>query len=172
MMVENPRIEIGQDVYIAPTAYVGGAVTMGDASTVMHHVAIRGDVSHIRIGRRVNVQDGAVIHTTSGVDLDIEDDVSIAHRAIVHCVRVGAHSLIGMGAIVLDGCTIGRRCLIAAGAIVPPNSHIPDGKVAMGVPGRVVRDVRPEETEYMQFVVDNYVTLGRRHAAGEFDGVR
>ncbi len=168
MIVNDPQLHIGKNVYIAPTAYVGGAVTLGDDSTVMHHVTIRGDVSHIRIGRRVNVQDGTVIHTTSGIDLDIEDDVSIGHRAIVHCVRVGAGSLIGMGAIVLDGCEIGSSCIIAAGAVVPPNSKIPDGKMVMGVPGRITRDVTDKDRDYLAYVVGNYRKLGPAHAEGRF----
>jgi len=168
MIVDDPQLRIGKQVYIAPTAYVGGAVSIGDESTVMHHVTIRGDVSHIRIGARVNVQDGTVIHTTSGIDLDIEDDVSIGHRAIVHCVRVGAGSLIGMGAIVLDGCVIGRGCIIAAGAVVPPNTSIPDGKLVMGVPGKIVRDVTDKDREYLAYVVNNYRKLGVAHAEGRF----
>lgn len=168
MIVENASTIVGKNVYIAPTSYVGGAVTLGDDVTVMHHVCIRGDVSHIRIGRRVNVQDGTVIHTHSGVDLDIEDDVSIGHRAVVHCTRVMAGSLIGIGSIVLDGSVIGRHCLVAAGALVPPNTIVPDGKVIMGVPGKIVRDVTAQEREYMAYVVRNYMELGRRHAAGEY----
>lgn len=171
MIVENAKTLVGQDVFIASTAYVGGAVTLGDESTVMHHVVIRGDVSHIRIGQRVNVQDGSVIHTTSGVDLDIEDDVSIGHRAIVHCRRIGARSLIGMGSIVLDGCTIGSRCIIGAGAVVPPNTDVPDGKVVMGVPGRIVRDIRESDHAYLDYVVENYRKLGRRHEAGAYPNV-
>lgn len=168
MIVNDPQLSIGHHVYIAPTAYVGGAVTLGDETTVMHHVTIRGDVSHIRIGQRVNVQDGTVIHTTSGIDLDIADDVSIGHRAIVHCVRIGAGSLIGMGAIVLDGCEIGRDCMIAAGAVVPPNTKIPDGKLVMGIPGKIVRDVNDKDKEYLRYVVSNYQKLGRVHAEAAF----
>ncbi|MCA9254168.1 MAG: gamma carbonic anhydrase family protein [Phycisphaerales bacterium] len=168
MIIENARVSLGRDVYIAPTAYVGGAVTIGDESTIMHHVVIRGDVSNIRIGARVNVQDATVIHTTAGVDLDIGDEVSMGHRAIVHCKRIGPRTLIGMGAIVLDGCVIGERCIIGAGAVVPPNTVVPDGKVVMGVPGKVVRDIRDEEHAYLDYVVENYRKLGKRHAAGEY----
>ena len=171
MIVENAETVIGRDVFIASTAYVGGAVTLDDESTVMHHVVIRGDVSHIRIGKRVNVQDGSVIHTTSGVDLDIGDDVSIGHRAIVHCKRIGANTLIGMGSIVLDGCTIGSRCIIGAGAVVPPNTDVPDGKVVMGVPGKIVRDIRDSEHAYLDYVVENYRKLAKRHPAGEYPNV-
>ncbi len=171
MIVENARTILGTGVYIARTAYVGGAVTIGDHSTIMHHVCIRGDVSAIRIGARVNVQDGTIIHTHGGVDLDIEDEVSIGHRAVVHCTRVMTGALIGIGSIVLDGSVIGRHSLVAAGAVVAPNTIVPDGKVIMGVPGKIVRDVTPREREYMQYVVRNYQELGRRHAAGEYPNV-
>ncbi len=162
------RVSVGREVYVAPTAYVGGEVTLGDHCTVMHHVTIRGDVSAIRIGRRVNFQDGVIVHTRSGVPLDIEDDVSIGHRAVVHCRRVGAGTLIGTGAIVLDDCEIGERCIIGAGAVVPPKTVIPDGKLVLGVPGKVIRDVNDSELAYMQVVVDSYLRLGPLHAQGRF----
>jgi len=164
-------VVLGRNIYIAPTAYVGGAVTLGDDCTVMHHVTIRGDVSAIRIGDRVNVQDGTVIHTHRGVDLDIDSDVSIGHRAVVHCTRVGSGSLIGIGSIVLDGCVIGRNCIIAAGAVVPPNTTIPDGKMVMGVPGRIVRDTTTQERQYAEYVARSYVELGRLHEAGKYPNV-
>lgn len=162
------RVTIGRDVYVAPTAYVGGDVTLGDQCTVMHHVVIRGDVSAIRIGRRVNVQDATIIHTNRGVPLDIADDVSIGHRAIVHCRRVGPGTLVGIGSIILDDCEIGAGCLIAAGAVVPPKTIVPDGKVVMGVPGRVVRDTTAAERTYIQEVLASYLHLGRLHAAGTY----
>lgn len=162
------RPTIGRGVFIATTAYVGGDVTLGDDCTVLHHVTIRGDVSPIRIGRQVNVQDGTVVHTQTDVPLDIADEVGIGHRAVVHCRRVGRRTLIGIGAIVLDGAEVGSNCLIAAGALVPPGMKIPDGKVVIGMPGRVVRDVTAKDRQYIDFVVDNYLRLNRRHAAGHF----
>lgn len=167
-MCSPPRPRIGRGVYIAPTAWVCGDVTLGDGSTVMHHVTIRGDVSAIRIGRRVNIQDGAVVHTKTGVDLDIDDDVAVGHRAIVHGLRVGGHTLIGMGAIVLDDCVVGRECVIGAGAVLAPGTVVPDGKVVLGVPGRIVRDVTDRELRYIDFVLENYASLNRAHAAGEY----
>lgn len=162
------RVTLGRDVYIAPTAYVGGEVALGDQCTVMHHVTIRGDVSAIRIGKRCNIQDGTVVHTNRGVPLDIDDDVSIGHHAVVHCRRVGSGTLIGIGAIVLDDCEIGRGCLIAAGALLPPKTIVPDGKVVMGVPGKIVRDTTAEERLYFREVNESYIHLGRLHAAGKY----
>lgn len=164
-----PRI--GRGVYIAPTAYVGGEVTIGDDCTVMHHVVIRGDVSAIRIGARVNIQDGAVIHTKTGVDLDLADEIGIGHRAVVHCRRVGQRVLIGIGAIVLDDAEIGEGCLIAAGAVVRPGMIVPPGKLLAGVPAKVIRDMTETDRAYIDFVVHNYLRLNREHAAGKYPNV-
>jgi len=162
------RPTIGRNVFIAPTAYVGGEVVIGDECTIMHHVSIRGDVSPIRIGSRVNVQDGAVVHTDHGIPLDIGDNVGIGHRAVVHCRRIASNTLIGIGALLLDGCEIGEECLVAAGCVVPPGMIVPSGKLVMGLPGRVIRDVSEKDREYLAYVAANYVELGRRHAAGMY----
>ena len=159
---------IGKGVYVAPSAIVCGEVSLGENCTVMHHVVIRGDVSAIRIGDRVNVQDATVIHTQTGVPLDIADDVGIGHRAIVHCRRVGPNCLIGMGSILLDDVVVGAGCIIGAGAVVTRGTEIPAGSVVVGVPGRVVREVNERDREYMKFVVDNYLRLNREHAGGKY----
>jgi carbonic anhydrase/acetyltransferase-like protein (isoleucine patch superfamily) len=165
------RPKLGTDVFVASTAYVGGDVAMGDQCTVMHHVTIRGDIAPIRIGNRVNVQDGSVVHTPSGTPLDIADDVGIGHRAVVHCRRIGSRSLIGIGAIVLDDCVIGSRCVIAAGAVVTPRTEIPDGSVVMGMPARVVRSVTERDLAMIDHVVSSYARLGRLHEVGTFPNI-
>jgi len=170
--MSNPiQPKLGRNVYIAPTSYVAGDVTLGDDVTIMHHVMIRGDIAPIRIGNRVNVQDGSVVHTDHDVPLDIGDDVGIGHRAVVHGRRVGSRSLIGMGAIVLGGCEIGEHCLVAAGSVLTPDTIIPDGSVVMGFPGRVVRPVGEREQQIIDQVVASYLDLGRRHAAGQFPNI-
>lgn len=165
------HVRLGRDVYIAPTSYVAGDLVIGDECTIMHHVMIRADIAPIRIGARVNIQDGSVVHTQTGVPLDIGDDVGVGHRAIVHCRRVGPRTLIGMGSILLDGCEIGSRCIIGAGSVLAPGTIIPDGKVVMGVPARIVRDVSDRDLVAIDHVVQSYLTLGRRHAAGEFPNI-
>lgn len=170
-MQTPPQPRIGQRVYIAPTAYVAGEVVLGDDVTIMHHVMIRGDIAPIRIGARVNVQDGSILHTPRGVPLDIEDDVGIGHRAVVHCRRVGRRTLIGIGAIVLDDCEIGSQCVIAAGAVLSPKTIIADGSVVMGVPGRVIRSVTERDLQMIDHVVESYLELGRLHAEGLFPNV-
>jgi carbonic anhydrase/acetyltransferase-like protein (isoleucine patch superfamily) len=165
----TPRL--GEDVYIAPTAYVGGDVVVGDQSTIMHHVVVRGDIAPIRIGVRVNIQDGAVVHTPHGRPLDIADDVGVGHRAVIHGRRIGSRTLIGIAAVVLDECEIGSMCLIAAGTLLPPGTIVPDRTVMMGVPGVRVREVSDRDLEIIDHVVRSYMALGREHAAGRFPNI-
>ncbi|HNQ24751.1 MAG TPA: gamma carbonic anhydrase family protein [Phycisphaerae bacterium] len=167
-MDQRPQSSVGQDVFIADSAVVAGDVMLGDGCTVMHQVVIRADIARIRIGARVNVQDGTIIHTPHGVDMEIGDDVGIGHRAVVHGRRIGARTLIGIGAIVLDHCEIGSRCIVAAGAVLTPGTVVPDGKVVMGTPGRVVREVGQRDLEAIDHVVRSYLELGARYRAGEF----
>ncbi len=146
-------------------------MVIGDQSTVMHHVMIRGDIAPIRIGARVNVQDGSILHTPRGVPLDIADDVGIGHRAIVHCRRIGPRTLIGMGSILLDDCEIGECCVIAAGTVLSPKTIVPDGSVVMGIPGKIVRDVSDRDLQIIDHVVQSYLQLGRLHAQGCFPNI-
>lgn len=155
-------------IYAARTAIVVGDVTLGADCNIWHHCVVRGDVAPIRLGERANVQDGAVLHCKHGVALEVADDVAIAHLAVVHCTRVGSRTLIGTRATVLDDCVIGEDCLVAAGALVTPGTVVPSGSVVMGMPARVVREIRDDERAYIRRVVSGYVDLARRHAAGEF----
>ncbi len=165
------RPRLGSNVYIATTSYVAGDVVIGDNTTIMHHVMIRGDVGAIRIGSRVNIQDGTIVHTKTGVPLDIADEVAVGHRAVVHGRQVGRGTLIGIGAIVLDDAEIGEDCIIGAAALVPPGMKVPCGKVLMGVPGRIVRDTTDADREYVRQVIDNYIRLASEHAAGRYPNV-
>lgn len=148
------------------TSLVTGDVTIGAASSLWFNAVLRGDVAPITLGRRVNVQDNAVVHCDSGVPNVIEDDVTIGHAAVVHGAFVGRGSLVGMSATVLGRTRIGAECLIAAGAVVPPGLEVPDRMVVMGVPGKIVRPVKPEELEYMRWLTTHYVEQARRHITG------
>lgn len=155
--------------YRAHNATVVGDVTVAADASVWFNAVVRGDVAAVTIGRRTNVQDLAVIHCDSGVPNTIGDDVVIGHGAIVHGMAIGDGTLIGMGATVLGRTTIGRGCLVAAGAVVPPGLVVPDGMCVMGVPGRIVRPVKPSEAEYARWLSGHYVALAQRYAAGEFE---
>ncbi len=157
--------------FLAHNATVTGDVQIGTDSSFWFSAVVRGDVARVTIGNRVNVQDCAVVHCDTGVENIIEDDVVIGHNATVHGRRVGAGSLIGMGATVLGETDIGRGCLIAAGAVVPPGLVVPDGMAVMGVPGKIVRPVKPEEVKYMQRLARHYVTQAERYVRGDFKAV-
>ncbi len=137
---------IGADVFIADTARVIGRTEIGAGSSVWYGSVIRGDVFWIRLGARVNVQDGSIVHVTSGrYATEIDDDVTIGHRAVIHGCRIGARALIGMGAIVMDGAVIGEESIVGAGALVPPGKVFPPRVLVVGSPAKVVRDLTDDE---------------------------
>jgi len=155
------------DFYASHNCTVTGDVRIAPDASLWFNAVVRGDVAPVTIGRRTNVQDGAVVHCDTDVPNVIEDDVVIGHRAVVHGQSVGAGSLIGMGAVVLSRTRIGRGCLIAAGAVVPPDLQVPDGMVVMGVPGKIVRPVKEDELKYMRWLVPHYVELAEKYVRGE-----
>jgi carbonic anhydrase/acetyltransferase-like protein (isoleucine patch superfamily) len=136
----TPRF--GRDPFLAETAVVLGDVVMGDQCSVWYNAVVRGDVNSIRIGHRVNIQDGAVLHCTyQKCGLTIGDDVSIGHNAIVHGCTVHDKVLIGMGAIVMDQAVIGEGSVIAAGAVVLQNTVVEPGSLMAGVPAKRIGPV-------------------------------
>ena len=153
--------------YLAHNSTVVGDVTVGDGASFWFSAVVRGDVAPVVIGRRVNVQDGAVIHCDTDVPNITEDDVTIGHRAIVHGAFVGQGTLVGMGAILLGRTRIGRECLVAAGAVVPPGLEVPDRRVVMGVPGRIARPVSEADLKYMRWLSAHYVELAERYTREE-----
>jgi carbonic anhydrase/acetyltransferase-like protein (isoleucine patch superfamily) len=156
--------------FVSHNATIVGAVTVGELSSFWFNAVVRGDVAPVTIGRRVNVQDGCCIHCDTDVPNVIEDDVTIGHGAVVHGTFVGKGSLIGMGSTVLSRSRIGRECLVAAGAVVPPDLVVPDRMLVVGVPGRVARPVNDKDLEYMRWLTGHYVELAERYvkdAAGD-----
>ena len=135
----------GADCFIAENSTLVGDVIMGDECSVWFNAVVRGDVNKIRIGNKVNIQDGVVIHCTfEQSETWIADEVSIGHNAIVHGCRIEEQVLIGMGAIVMDRATVERHCLIAAGAVVLEGTHCESGYIYAGVPARKVKALSPE----------------------------
>ena len=132
--------KIGIDCFLAPNATVIGDVEMGSQCSIWFQAVIRGDVNKIRIGDRVNIQDGAVLHCTfERTELHIGDDVSIGHRAIVHGCRIESQSLIGMGAMVMDNAVVPSRCLVAAGAVVTEGKVLESGWIYAGIPAKKLK---------------------------------
>ena len=144
------------DYFVAHNAAVIGSVVLGPNSSVWYNVTIRGDNDVISLGENVNVQDGSVLHTDGGVKLTLEKNVSIGHLVMLHGCTVRENSLIGIGAIILNGVTVGRDCLIGAGSLVPEGKTIPDGSLVLGVPGKVVRSLTPEEIAMNTWIAKHY----------------
>ena len=135
----------GENCYFAENATIVGDVVMGDYCSVWFQAIIRGDVNFIRIGNKVNIQDGAVIHCTyEKYPTHIGDNVSIGHRAIVHGCTIKDNVLIGMGAIVMDNCIVESNTIIAAGAVVTQNTVVESGSIYAGIPARKVKDISQE----------------------------
>src|SRR6266487_6901799 len=136
---------IGPNVYIAQGAVLVGDVTIGDYSSVWHNAVLRGDINRIVIGHHTNIQDNAVVHLADEYPCLVGNWVTVGHSAVVHACTVGDESLIGIGAVVLDGAVIGRQCVIGAKALITPGTEIPDGSMVFGAPGRVVRALSKDE---------------------------
>ena len=132
----------GSDCFIAENATLIGDLVMGNQCSVWYQAVIRGDVNSIRIGNRVNIQDGAVIHATyEKTKTIIGNDVSIGHNAIVHGCILKDNVLVGMGSIVMDNCIVESNSIIAAGSVVTQNTHVPAGTIYAGVPARKIKDI-------------------------------
>ncbi len=150
---------LGNNCYVAPNATIAGDVIMGDDCSVWFNAVVRGDVNFIRIGNKVNIQDGAIIHCTYlKTSTTIGNNVSIGHNAIVHGCVICDNVLVGMGAIVMDNAKIGSNSIIAAGAVVLENTIVEPGSIYAGVPAKKVKDI-PEEkiSGEIDRIANNYV---------------
>jgi carbonic anhydrase/acetyltransferase-like protein (isoleucine patch superfamily) len=157
---------VGANVFIAPNAFVIGRVTIEDDANLWFNVVVRGDDHWIRIGARTNVQDGTIIHVFKDAHpTDIGCDVTIGHGAILHGCTIADGAMVGLGAIVLDGATVESGAMVAAGAVVSPGKRVPAGELWAGCPAKKVREVRPEEREFMRVNVPNYCELGNDYLA-------
>ncbi|HRG51639.1 MAG TPA: gamma carbonic anhydrase family protein [Bacteroidia bacterium] len=157
--VKGIHPKFGEDCYLAENATIVGDVIMGDQCSIWFNAVVRGDVNSIRMGNKVNVQDGAVLHCTyQKTTLNIGNNVSIGHNALVHGCTVHDNVLIGMGAIVMDGCEIGSNTIIAAGAVVLENTKVESGVIYAGVPAKKVKDIKPELISgEINRIANNYV---------------
>jgi gamma-carbonic anhydrase len=159
---------LGPGVFVADTARVIGDVSVGADSSIWFGSVVRGDVFHVRLGERVNVQDGSVLHVTTGRHACVvEDDVTVGHRAVLHGCTVRRGALIGIGAIVMDGAEVGQEALVGAGALVPPGMVVEPRTLVMGAPARVRRDVSAEELAWLRGSSGRYVALARSYREEE-----
>lgn len=151
--------QFGDDCYMAENSTIVGDVVMGNQCSIWFNAVVRGDVNSIRMGNKVNIQDGAVIHCTyEKTKVHIGNNVSIGHNAIVHGCTIHDNVLVGMGAIIMDNCEIGSNTIIAAGAIVLENTKVESGVIYAGVPAKKVKSIREELINgEINRIANNYV---------------
>jgi carbonic anhydrase/acetyltransferase-like protein (isoleucine patch superfamily) len=162
----NPVLPAAGRYWIAPNASVIGNVTLGEDCGVWFGATLRGDNERISLGARSNIQEGSTLHTDAGFPLDIGEDCTIGHNAILHGCTIGAGSLIGMGAIVLNGARIGAGCLVGAGALVTEGKEVPDHSLILGSPAKAIRMLDEAATARLRASAAHYVENWRRFAKG------
>lgn len=151
--------QLGENCYLADNATLVGDVIIGDDCSIWFNAVLRGDVNSIRIGNRVNIQDGTVIHTLYQKSVSvIGNDVSIGHNVVIHGAEIKDGALIGMGAVVLDHAVVGEGAIIAAGSVVLTGTKVEPGSIYAGVPAKFVKKVDPEQSKGMnQKIANNYL---------------
>jgi gamma-carbonic anhydrase len=162
---EDKVPSLGKGVFVADSAAVIGDVVLGENCSVWFSAVLRGDMYPIRIGERVNIQDGAVVHVTEGfAETHVGNDVTIGHLALVHGCSIGNRVLIGMGSIILDNAVIEDECIIAAGTLVPPRMHIPKRSFVKGSPAKIVREATDQDLLMVDGGVASYQAYAARYA--------
>ncbi len=163
--VRGKTPQIGKDCFLAETAVVVGDVEMGDQCSIWFNAVIRGDVHYIKMGNKVNVQDGAVIHGTyQKSPTNIGNNVSIAHNAIVHGCTIEDNVLVGMGSIIMDDCVIHSNTIIAAGAVLTKGTVVESGSIYAGVPAKKVKDISEELISgEIERIANNYIKYSGWH---------
>lgn len=167
---EDKAPQLGKRVYVDEDATVIGEVKLGDDCSVWPKAVIRGDMHAIRIGARVSIQDNAVLHIThdstfnpGGFGLQIGDDVTLAHQAMLHGCTLGNRVMVGMQAIIMDGVIVEDDVIVAAGSLVGPGKHLESGYLYRGQPARQVRPLTEKEKAFLPYVAGNYVRLKDRY---------
>jgi carbonic anhydrase/acetyltransferase-like protein (isoleucine patch superfamily) len=160
---------IAADAYVADGAILIGGVTLKEGSSVWFNSVLRADSEPITIGRFTNVQDNSTLHVDPGFPCVVGDHVTIGHGAIVHACTVEDNVLIGMHATVLSGAIVGRDSIVGANALVTENARIPPGSLVLGVPGKVVRSLKPEEIEGIRRSAEGYVRRAAQYRVGSPD---
>ena len=154
---------VAADAWVAPTASVIGDATLAAGASVWFGCTVRADTERVVIGARTNVQDGSVLHADPGFPLVLGEDVTVGHQAMLHGCTVGAGSLVGIQAVILNGAKIGKGCLVGAGALVTERSEFPDHSLIIGRPAQVKRALRPEEIAGLVGNAAHYVRNAGRY---------
>ncbi|APB32357.1 hexapeptide repeat-containing transferase [Gloeomargarita lithophora Alchichica-D10] len=154
--------------FVAPNATLVGDVRLGLDANIWYQAVLRGDCSPIILGQGTNIQDGCILHGDPDAPTVLGDWVTVGHRAVIHSAQIESGTLIGIGAIVLNGVTVGTGCIVGAGALV--TKSLPDYSLAVGLPAKVVREVTPQEAAGLITHAQHYVTLARQHSRQVLEG--
>lgn len=159
----TPELPNDDEYWIAPTAAVMGRVILKKNASVWWGATLRGDNDPIVIGEGSNVQDGSVLHTDTGSPLILGANVTVGHLVMLHGCEIGDGSLVGIGSVVLNGAKIGKNCLIGANCLITEGKEIPDNSLVMGAPGKVVRELSPEQASRVALGAAHYVENWKRY---------
>ncbi|RIJ14960.1 gamma carbonic anhydrase family protein [Henriciella mobilis] len=152
--------------WVADNATVLGRVILKENASVWFNCVLRGDNDPIEIGENSNIQDSCVLHTDHGVPLTIGKDVTVGHMVMLHGCTIADETLIGIGSTILNGARIGRNCIIGAHSLIPEGKEIPDNSLVMGAPGKVVKQLTPEQVALIKASAQGYVANWKRFKAG------
>ena len=166
--LENKKIKNLGENWVAPNATIIGDVTLDKNSSVWFNATIRGDIEYIHVGEGSNVQDGSVLHTDPGYPLKIGKNVTIGHLVMLHGCTIGDNSLIGIGAVILNNAKIGNNCIIGAKALITENKEIPDNSLVVGSPGKIIREVTPEEINLITENAKHYQLNWKKYSKSIF----
>ena len=154
---------VPDSAWVAPNATVVGSVTLGQNVGVWYSAVIRADSETVSVGDNTNIQDGCVVHADPGSPARIGSNVSVGHNATLHGCIIGDNVLVGMGATVMNGASVGRDCLVAAGALITENTVVPDGSLVAGVPAKVRRALSADEIDAVRANAEGYVSRRLEH---------
>lgn len=161
--LEGHQLQTEGDFYIAPTAVVVGRILMKHQSSIWWGAVLRGDYELITLGERSNIQDNCVVHMDEGFPVTIGDRVTVGHKAVLHGCTIGNNSLIGINSVIMNGVNIGDNCLIGSNTLITEGKEIPDGSLVLGSPGKIFRQLTPEEIEENTEFSDRYVRNSARY---------
>ena len=155
--------QLGENAWVAPNATVIGNVRLAANASIWWNATLRGDNDPIHIGANTNIQDGSVLHTDEGIPMHIGANVTVGHLVMMHGCTVGDGSLIGIGSVILNRAVIGKNCIVGANTLIPEGKVFPDRVLIVGSPGKVVRQLSPEEIERINRISDHYVANFKRY---------
>lgn len=158
--------KISETAFVADSADIIGDVEIGNFSSVWFNTVIRADINKIRIGSRTSIQDNVVVHISHEHEVQVGDDVSVGHGAVLHGCKIGNNVLIGMNSTVLNGAEIGNNSIVGANALVPEGKKFPENSLIIGVPGKVKREIEAAEIEAIVKNAEEYVELGKEYKNG------